>query len=337
MKYLEIQTGHVTRLKTAEDLPEAVHEFETNQIRAVNAAIAAGRPLLVRGEPGIGKSQLAKAVAVELGRAFIPQVVDSRTESRDLLWHFDAVARLADAQIQRYTDEPKQSDQLATDKPAKVILPLANYLEPRALWWAFDWASAQIQADKLKLKKPECPDDWTPEQGCVVLIDEVDKAESDVPNGLLEALGSNSFQPQGLDYPVVAKGTPPLVVITTNEERSLPDAFIRRCLVLHLKLPEARDRLIAKLIDRGRAHFGNLTSDAVLQGAAKCVADDRQEASDRHWLPLPGQAEYLDLLRAVIRQRKDDHAAQEQLIGEIKRFVLRKHPDSDEAEGEQGS
>ena len=78
---------------------DQVHLFEAEDIQAINAALAAERPLLVRGEPGSGKSQLARAAAQCLGRAFISFTVDSRTESRDLLWEFDAVQRLADAQL----------------------------------------------------------------------------------------------------------------------------------------------------------------------------------------------------------------------------------------------
>ena len=97
MKYLEIQAGSQVRLQAPPGLPELVHVFDEDSIQAVNAALAARRPLLVRGEPGIGKSQLARAAAKALGRVYVPFVVDARIESRDLLWHFDAVARLAEA------------------------------------------------------------------------------------------------------------------------------------------------------------------------------------------------------------------------------------------------
>jgi hypothetical protein len=99
MKFLEIADNAIITLAATGDMPEAVHQFDPRQIRAINAALAARRPLLVRGEPGIGKSQLARAAAKSLGRVFISHTVDVRTESRDLLWHFDAVARLAEAQL----------------------------------------------------------------------------------------------------------------------------------------------------------------------------------------------------------------------------------------------
>ena len=97
MKFLTAQPGDTVVLAASPTVPEPVHVWDHREIAAVNAALAAKRPLLVRGEPGIGKSQLARAAAKSLGRTFVPCVVDSRTESRDLLWHYDAVARLLPA------------------------------------------------------------------------------------------------------------------------------------------------------------------------------------------------------------------------------------------------
>jgi len=150
---------------------------------------------------------------------------------------------------------------------------------------------------------------------------------------LLEALGAGRFTPQGRAEPVVAEGPPPLVVITTNEERALPDVFIRRCLVLHLSLPRERDKLTAKLMERGCTHFrgsdGCLQVLAdVLETAANLLADDRSAAERRQWRPLPGQAEYLDLVRAVVVQSGGDLARQKALIEQVATFVLKKHPDA---------
>lgn len=119
-----------------------------------------------------------------------------------------------------------------------------------------------------------------------------------------------------------------MVVITTNEERALPDAFIRRCLVLHLKLPRERDKLKERLIERGQTHFGNSTTETVLKQAAELLADDRAAAEQRHWRPLPGQAEYLDLVRAVVVQAGGDFNRQQELIDQVGRFVLKKHPEA---------
>ncbi len=275
MKFLEIVGNQVIELSATGDMPEAVHQFEPRQVRAVNAALAARRPLLVRGEPGIGKSQLARAAAVALGRAFVSYTVDARTESRDLLWHFDAVARLAEAQLISVLRAVPRADPAKEPKPKASAkepaeppgirdrLSIGRFLHPRALWWAFDWKDALTQANQVGVPSPPQPDGGKPANGCLILIDEIDKAEADVPNGLLEALGAGRFNPHGRPEPVTAKGIAPLVVITTNEERALPDAFVRRCLVLHLRLPSNGVRLAKRLIERGRAHFGSHISAKV--------------------------------------------------------------------------
>lgn len=341
MSFIPLHSLTVTLSPADAPLPVR-HCFEPRQIKAVNAALSAGRPLLVRGEPGVGKSQLARAAAVALKRVYVQHVVDARTESRDLLWHFDAVGRLAKAQVMGALQlaPPANPLQTTADHALALLdkeLAVENFLHPRALWWAFDWAAAATQARKVGEGEPPQAEGAAWERGGVVLIDEIDKAEADVPNGLLEALGSRQFTPQGRNEPVRATGPQPLVIITTNEERALPDAFIRRCLVLHLDLPKDPARLAARLIERGQTHFGDLTSPAVLQKAAELLATDRAEADRRHWRPLPGQAEYLDLVRAVVVQADGDLARQERLIDDVARFVFRKHPDAaperDEDEG----
>ncbi|MGH8549830.1 MAG: hypothetical protein ACRERU_14745 [Methylococcales bacterium] len=169
-----------------------------------------------------------------------------------------------------------------------------------------------------------------------MLIDEIDKAESDVPNGLLEALGAGTFSPQGCDSPVMVKGIAPLVLITTNEERALPDAFVRRCLVLHLELPglpEESEAFRNLLVERGRAHF-QAAMDNVLTEAANLLIDYRIESQRLHRLPLPGQAEYLDLLRAVINLGNTPER-QLELLSEIARYTVRKHPQSGAADAKR--
>jgi MoxR-like ATPase len=317
MRRMKSAPGATVFLDRPRAAPEQVHVFSQHEINAIDAALAARRPLLVRG-------QLARAAAVDLERAYVQHVVDSRTESRDLLWHFDAVARLADAQIKGTLREAKAMYRRNLNQE----LAVENYLHPRALWWAFDWENARKQA--IKARRPDEPPqlpDCDPKNGCVVLIDEIDKAETDVPNGLLEALGAGHFTPQGFTEPVMATGEPPLVIITTNEERALPDAFIRRCLVLHLSLPDVvkeEDKLINHLIDRGKAHFENADLN-LLEEAAKLLVADRRKAQEEHWLPLPGQAEYLDLVRAVLDLDADPEG-QIALLDKVSRYVLKKHP-----------
>jgi len=272
-----ISPGQTLRLPQPPGGTEQVHVLSENEILAIETALAARRALLVRGEPGTGKTQFAKAAAVALGRAFVPFVVDSRTEARDVLWYFDAVARLAEAQVQGALLGDRQEH-----APLREALAIENFIHPRALWWAFDWEGAKGQAARARAPVPTQPEGCDPAKGVVVLIDEVDKADADVPNGLLEALGAGEFTPQGLTRPVTVKNenVPPLVGITTNEERSLPDAFLRRCLVLHLRLPDERQQLVEHLAERGAAHFPDVDRE-ILTFAAGMVADDRARAGRR--------------------------------------------------------
>lgn len=327
MTFMNIPPGHELRLPGSGSRPDQIHVFEADMIDALDTALAAQRPLLVKGEPGIGKSQLARAAARQLGRMFIPHVVDARTESTDLLWHYDAVSRLADAQLAGALGEP--------GKRQRRRLAVRHYLHPGPLWWAFDWDDALSQATSVGTGAP--PQDEAvgaelepePVRGCVVLIDEIDKAESDVPNGLLEALGNGEFRPLGRADPVVARAgvPPPLVVITTNNERTLPDAFVRRCLVLKLDLPDTTaDDLATFLVARGQRHFPEASLD-LLQAAAEQLGKDRRAARERRQLPLPGQAEYLDLLRAVTTLERDP-GQQVECMRRLARFAFSKHEQS---------
>ena len=295
---------------------DRVHLLREREIQAVNAAIAAGRPLLVRGEPGIGKSQLARAAAKGLGRAYLRHVIDSSTESRDLMWSFDAVQRLADAQLAGALGQnlAEVRQELAVEK----------YLRPGPLWWAFDWADAAAQCVTASAPVPPLPDGGDPANGCVLLLDEIDKAESEVPNGLLEALGNRQFTPFGQTGPVSVADRVPLIIITTNEERALPDAFLRRCLVLALTLPTGETELIDFLAERGKAHFPDLP-DQVRIEAARMLHEDRQAAAAAQIVPGPGQAEYLDLLRAV--RALAGGAAKQQLamLAKVREYTLQKH------------
>lgn len=321
MQFLSIKPGQVTQLDSPKGVPERCHEFDKQSIDAVNAALAAGRPLLVQGEPGVGKTQLAEAAATELQRAFYAFTVDARTESRDLLWRFDAVMRLAQAQLCATLQK----------KPEEVEQELAvqNFVQPGPLWWAFDTKSAQAaQATSGMRMSPldQHHNKTRQKNGWLVLIDEIDKAESDVPNGLLEALGAGQFTPFGYEQPIGISAEPPLIVITTNEERILPDAFVRRCLVLHLTLPDGEAALIEHLKSRGQAHFGKTTTDEVLYEAAHQLVADRTFADKEQLRPLPGQAEYLDLMRAVIGLAKGNKKRQQELLATAAQFTLKKHP-----------
>ena len=299
--------------------PRTRHIFEPDHILALRAAEAAGRPLLVRGDPGTGKSQLAHAAAVAARRRFLPFVVDARTEATDLMWRFDAVARLADAHL---ASVPQSGVASGLDASA--------YVQPGPLWWAFDWRGARDHVARARSKtvEPEAPPadfNWQPSCGTVLLIDEIDKAEAEVPNGLLEVLGNGRFS-----IPLVGGKTitrpadcpAPLVIITTNDERELPAAFLRRCFVLTLKLPEG-DRLIRYLVERGRLHFPGFSQAQpdVLQRAAEQLLQDRRD-TELAGVYVPGLAEYLDLLRALSLVGGDPMAH----LATLRQFAFRKQP-----------
>jgi MoxR-like ATPase len=334
MQRLTIRPGDSVTIPSAPGTPEQAHVFSEREILAIETALAARRALLVRGEPGTGKTQLARAAAMVLKRAFVSFVIDSRSESRDLLWHFDAVARLADAQVygallgRRGNAATPGTDEAAILKDLKDKLAAENFIHPRALWWGLDWSGAVRQAARVGVPVPVPFKDCDPGNGVVVLIDEIDKADSEVPNGLLEALGAGEFSVPGREIPVRPEpgSQPPLVIVTTNEERNLPDAFVRRCVVLHLKLPTNRQDLIDHLMLRGRAHFPDTeVADDVLREAASLLARDRDEAVAKNWFPRPGQAEFMDLVRAVRELAGVDADKQRAELARVAAFALRKH------------
>ncbi len=301
--------------------PQAVHEFDEPSVYALAAAEAAGRPLLVRGEPGVGKSQLARAAAVATQRLFMSVVVHVRTECQDLQWQFDAVGRLGEAQTLAHVHEVD----------IHMRLHPGRFLSPGPLWWVCDWNTAQSQwnaCDRPLEPVPPHPEGWQPAHGSVLLIDEIDKADADLPNGLLETLGNGDFAVPYLRQSVrqAADSPPPLVVITTNEERELPAAFLRRCLVLQLSLPEDDETLLDWLCRRGAVHFPEPCSTAVRRQAGELLLQDRRAAMEQG-VPPPGQAEYLDLLRAVCAMAAEEEA-QLALLNDIRTFVLKNHPRS---------
>jgi MoxR-like ATPase len=317
------------------------HILEDREQWAIKGALAANRPMLVRGEPGIGKTQLAWAAATMLNRPLVSMTLDSNTEARDLLWTFDAVQRLAEAQVASATTTDKEElrEQIAVGK----------FVRPGPVWWTFDWESAKQQlrvGEESPVLPPPNKDglNWTPKDGVVMLIDEIDKAESDVPNGLLEALGYRQFTPQGWDRPIKLPDDvqPPLIIITTNEERVLPDAFVRRCFVLQLALPDIKDaegEFIDYLVRRGEAHFPEARHLSVTiksasgdderhkltlpVAAATVLLSDRKLAIANQQSPLPGQAEYLDFLRAIMKLASQGEEPQE-VFQKLQSFVFSK-------------
>jgi MoxR-like ATPase len=239
---------------------------------AVNVALATGRPLLIRGKPGTGKSSLAVDVAQRLGWRYYAFVVTTRTEANDLLYRFDTVRRFNDAN-------------------ANALQETQNYITPAALWWALSPATARWRGvGEGEANKAVDPSELASEKA-VVLIDEIDKADPDVPNNLLVAVGARKFDVPEIQTQITAEQAP-LLVITTNDERSLPEAFLRRCVNLNLPEPD-RNRMcmIAK------AHFG----EALNPGLLDAVLDKWEQLSAQageSGLRPPGIAECLDLLWA---------------------------------------
>jgi MoxR-like ATPase len=267
---------------------------------ALRMAWATRRPLLVVGEAGCGKTQLAWALACAWQVPLLKHVVHAHTRGEDLLYHFDAVARLADAQV--YADLRKANNEKAGDP-----LDPRHYLRPGPLWWAWNWPDAEgllaARPPHRSAQAPAAPAGWQARHGSVVLIDEIDKAGVEVPEALLEVLDGGSFDVPWTGQPVQPltgpdAPSPPLVLITSNGARDLPAPFLRRCIVLAISVPEAG--LEAWLQQRARAHFSAAQcDDLVTAKGAEVIAHDRVQARSGGRY-VPGVAEYLDLLQAVV-------------------------------------
>ncbi len=305
--------------------PQATHLLDKQCLLAIAAALGAQRPLLVRGEPGTGKSHFARAAAELLQWHFVSSVVQPHTEYQELLWSFDFTQRLADAQLmslgleqfQQQSGEPSEKPMVA----AELLAP-SRYTSPGPLWYAFDWIDAQRQHCQTGYQ-PEPTADNQPPESLVLLIDEIDKADVSLCNGLLEVLGNRSFRVPHRALPVggQADSQPPLVILTSNSVRELPRALLRRCILLDIVLPEG-DELDAHLQTIGKAHFPAM-STSVLQAAAQQICQDR--ASQSTQTLKTGVAEYVDLLRAL--QSTDSNQEQLQRIEELATFFFKHQPD----------
>ena len=189
---------------------------------AVNAAITLQRPLLIKGEPGTGKTMLAEEVAAALGMPLLQWHIKSTTKAQHGLYEYDAVSRLRDSQL---------GDERVAD--------IANYILKGVLWQAFE-----------------------AEQQAVVLIDEIDKADIEFPNDLLRELDRMEFYCYETRQLVQAKHRP-IIIITSNNEKELPDAFLRRCFFHYIAFPDREN--MAQIVN---VHFPDLQENLLREALA---------------------------------------------------------------------
>lgn len=217
---------------------------------AVNAAIAVGRPLLIKGEPGTGKTLLAAEVARAIDKPIIEWHIKSTTKAKQGLYEYDAVARLRDSQL---------GDERVND--------ISNYIIQGKLWEAFRH-----------------------EEQAVLLIDEIDKADIEFPNDLLQELDRMEFYVYETKQLIKAKQRP-IIIITSNNEKELPDAFLRRCFFHYIRFPdhETMERIV-------RVHFPDIKK-RLLQEAMESFFDLREVPGLKK---KPSTSELLDWIKLLL-------------------------------------
>ena len=219
---------------------------------AVNAAITLERPLLIKGEPGTGKTMLAEEVANSLGKSLIRWHVKSTTKAQQGLYEYDAVSRLRDSQL---------GDARVED--------INNYIKRGVLWDAFE-----------ATEKP------------VLLIDEVDKADIEFPNDLLLELDKMEFYVYETKQNVVAKKRP-IVIITSNNEKDLPDAFLRRCFFHYIRFPD--EETMKSIIE---VHFPKIKKN-LIDSALKSFFEVREVPGIKK---KPSTSELLDWIKLLLAE-----------------------------------
>jgi len=261
------------------DGPGGMYVYSPQIILAVNLALSTNRPLIISGEPGSGKTTLAINAARILERWFFKETVTSRTRAEDLLWRFDTLRRLNDAQ----------------SRNRAALLPRQHYVEPGTLWWAFDPTSAAARGRQSAVDAAEYaknPGLAGRDDRAVVLLDEIDKADPDLPNDLLEPFDVGSFTVRDTNDPI-ERTRDVLLMLTTNGERELPPAFLRRCVAL--KLPDPTDDWFVKIAER-RLHETEQASPLLRDVAAEVMA--WRQRTRKAGVRAPGTAEYLDAVLA---------------------------------------
>ena len=219
---------------------------------AVNAAVRLERPLLVKGEPGTGKTELARQVARSLGLPLIEWHVKSTTKAQQGLYEYDAVSRLRDSQL----GDPR-------------VHEVSNYIRKGKLWQAFE-AEGRV----------------------VLLIDEIDKADIEFPNDLLQELDRMEFHVYETGETIRARQRP-VVIITSNNEKELPDAFLRRCFFHYIRFPDAET--LAAIV---RVHFPDI-KDRLLTAALTQFYEIRDVPGLKK---KPSTSEVLDWLRLLLAE-----------------------------------
>ncbi|MDQ0422218.1 MoxR-like ATPase [Peteryoungia aggregata LMG 23059] len=222
---------------------------------AVNAAIRLERPLLVKGEPGTGKTELARQVAAALGIEMLEWNVKSTTKAQQGLYEYDAVSRLRDSQL---------GDARVHD--------VNNYIRKGKLWQAFSAA-----------KK------------CVLLIDEIDKADIEFPNDLLQELDRMEFHVYETGETVTAR-VRPIVIITSNNEKELPDAFLRRCFFHYIRFPDVET--LEKIVE---VHYPGIRK-TLLGNALSQFYEIRETPGLKK---KPSTSEALDWIRLLVAEDVD--------------------------------
>ncbi len=238
---------------------------------AVNAAIRLERPLLVKGEPGTGKTELARQVAAALGLEILEWNVKSTTKAQQGLYEYDAVSRLRDSQL---------GDARVND--------VSNYIRKGKLWQAF-----------------------AAEQKCVLLIDEIDKADIEFPNDLLQELDRMEFHVYETGETVTAR-VRPIVIITSNNEKELPDAFLRRCFFHYIRFPEAET--LERIVE---VHYPGIKK-TLLRNALTQFYEIRETPGLKK---KPSTSEALDWIRLLVAEDVDPA----DLRGEAKNALPKLH------------
>ena len=246
---------------------------------SVNAAITLKRPLLVKGEPGTGKTMLAEEVAQALNMPLLQWHIKSTTKAQQGLYEYDAVSRLRDSQ-------------LASVAGGERVKDINNYIVKGVLWQAF-----------------------TADEPVALLIDEIDKADIEFPNDLLREIDRMEFYCYETRQLIKAKNRP-LVFITSNNEKELPDAFLRRCFFHYIKFPDALT--MKSIVD---VHFPDLKKE-LLTAAMKTFYDVRNLPGLKK---KPSTSELLDWLKLLLAedislealQTQDDKVAVPPMVGAL--------------------